>query len=205
VRAEDVSFALPVVLERLSPIERVVFVLRTAFELDFEEIGAAVQRNTAACRKIFSRAKARVLDAKPRFTVNRERHRIMMRSFLDAIRSADMNRLVSLLDEKVVLHGDGGGKALASKKPVTGNVAVARFLIAITQAQPSGTSIEEIDLYGEPGFVVKAPEPGRLAAAIMMDTDGERIHAIYGVANPEKLAAIAQMVLANPSVSGVLQ
>jgi RNA polymerase sigma-70 factor (ECF subfamily) len=203
--AGDVSFALLVVLERLSPVERVVFVLRTAFDLDFDEIGAAVQRNAAACRKIFSRAKARVLEAKPRFTVNRERHRAMMQSFLEAIRSADMNRLVALLDEKVVLHGDGGGKGLASKRPVTGNVAVAKFLIAITKAQPAGTSIEEIDLNGEPGFVVKAPEPGRLAAAILMDTDGESIHAIYGVANPDKLTAIAQMVFANARISGALQ
>jgi RNA polymerase sigma-70 factor (ECF subfamily) len=197
VRAEDISFALLVVLERLSPVERVVFVLRTAFDLDFEEIGAAVQHNASACRKIFSRAKARVLEAKPRFAVNRERHRAMMRSFLEAIRNADMNRLVSLLDEKVVLHSDGGGKALASKKPVIGSVPVARFLIAVTKAQPPGTAIEEIDLNGQPAFAVRGPEPGRLVAAIMMNTDGERIHAIYGVANPDKLAAIGALISAS--------
>jgi RNA polymerase sigma-70 factor (ECF subfamily) len=197
LRAEDVSFALLVVLERLSPLERAVFVLRTAFDLDFAEIGAAVQRNAVACRKIFSRARARVLEAKPRFTVDRERHRAIVLGFIHAIRSADMERLVSLLDEKVVLHGDGGGKVLASKKPVTGHLAVAQFLMAVARAQAPGTSLAEIDLNGAPGFVVKAPEPGRLAAAIMIDTDGERIHAIYGVANPDKLAAIAQAVYPN--------
>jgi RNA polymerase sigma-70 factor, ECF subfamily len=194
LRPEDISFALLAVLERLSPVERVVFVLRTSFDLDFAGIGTVVQHNAASCRKIFSRARARVLEAKPRFTVDRDRHRAVIGSFIEAVRGADMRRLVSLLDEKVVLHGDGGGKALATKKPVTGNVPVARFLIAITKAQPPGTSIEEIDLNGAPAVVVKAPEPGRLAAAIMIETDGERIHTVYGVANPEKLAAIAQTV-----------
>jgi RNA polymerase sigma-70 factor (ECF subfamily) len=116
-----------------------------------------------------------------------------------------LERLVSLLDEKAVLRGDGGGKALASKKPVTGNVEVARFLIAVTKAQPSGTRIEEIDLNGAPGFVVKAPEPGRLAAAIMIETDGERIHSIFGVANPDKLAAIAQALRTDAPVPQTLQ
>jgi RNA polymerase sigma-70 factor (ECF subfamily) len=202
VRAEDISFALLVILERLSPVERVVFVLRTAFDLDFNEIGAVVQHNAASCRKVFSRAKARVLEERPRFTVDRESHRVVMRSFLEAIRGADVQRLVSLLDENVVLHGDGGGKALASKKPVTGNVAVVQFLMAVMRAQPPGTSIQEIGLNGAPGFVVKAPEPGRLAAAIMIETDGERIHTVYGVANPDKLAAIAQIVCANARILG---
>jgi RNA polymerase sigma-70 factor (ECF subfamily) len=196
VRAEDVSFALLVVLERLSPLERVVFVLRTAFDLEFEEIGTAVRRDAVACRKIFSRARARVLEARPRFTVDRERHRAVMRGFLEAIREADMTRLVFLLDDNVVLHTDGGGKAAATKGPVTGAAAVAKFVVAVTRTQPPGTTIEEIDLNGAPALIVKAPEPGRLAAAIMIDTDGERIHAIFGVANPDKLEAIARAVCA---------
>ena len=116
VRAEDVSFALLVVLERLSPAERVVFVLRHAFDLPFEEIAPVVGRDIVTCRKIFSRARARVAEARPRFAVDRERHRALMQKFIEAARGEDMNGLLVLLDENVVLHGDGGGKAFRHQK-----------------------------------------------------------------------------------------
>src|SRR5262249_5301865 len=187
VRAEDVSFALLVVLERLSPLERVVFVLRNAFDLTFEEIGRAVGRDAAACRKILSRARARVAHERPRFAVDRERHRQLTRGFLEATRAADMERLVSLLANDVVFHGDGGGKALATKKPIVGSAAVARFLVAVTRAMPPDAVIEEIELNGAPGLVGRIGT--RPLVAIMLDTDGERIHSVFAIANPDKLDA----------------
>src|SRR5215468_9678127 len=111
VRAEDVSFALLVVLERLSPVERVIFVLRNAFDLTFEEIAPVVRRDAVTCRKIFSRARARVVQERPRFAVDRERHRELLRSFTEAARGGETTKLVTLLAGDVVLHGDGGGKA----------------------------------------------------------------------------------------------
>lgn len=189
VRAEDVSFALLVVLERLSPVERVVFVLRNAFDLAFEEIAPVVRRDVIACRKIFSRARARVIEERPRFTVDRARHRALMRSFLEAARGEDMDKLLLLLDDKVVLHGDGGGKALATKKPVVGRSAVARFVISVTRTLPPEVAIEMIELNGAPGLIARAG--GRPVVVVMIDTDGERIHSIFAVANPDKLDAIA--------------
>ena len=190
IRAEDVSFALLVVLERLSPLERVVFVLHNAFDLSFEEIAPAVRRDAVACRKIFSRARARVLEERPRFTVDRERHRAVLRSFADAARCGDTARLVSLLDDNVVLHGDGGGKALALKKPVVGSVAVAQFVIAVTRTLPADAGAEIIELNGAPGLVLTAG--GRPVVAILIESDGERIHSVFGVSNPDKLDAIAK-------------
>jgi RNA polymerase sigma-70 factor (ECF subfamily) len=190
VRAEDVSFALLVVLERLSPLERVVFVLHNAFDLSFDEIAPAVRRDAVACRKIFSRARARVLEERPRFTVDRERHRALLRSFADAARGGDTARLVSLLDDNVVLHGDGGGKALALKKPVVGSVAVAQFVIAVTRTLPADAGAEIIELNGAPGLVLTAG--GRPVVAILIESDGERIHSVFGVSNPDKLDAIAK-------------
>jgi RNA polymerase sigma-70 factor (ECF subfamily) len=189
VRAEDVSYALLVVLERLSPLERVVFVLRNAFDLTFEEIGRGVGRDAAACRKILSRVRARVAQERPRFAVDRERHRQLTRGFLEATRAADMERLVSLLANDVVFHGDGGGKALATKKPIVGSAAVARFLIAVTRTMPPDAVIEEIELNGAPGLVGSIGT--HAVVAIMLDTDGERIHSVFAVANPDKLGAIA--------------
>ena len=190
VRAEDVSFALLVVLERLSPLERVVFLLHNAFDLSFDEIAPAVRRDAVACRKIFSRARARVLEERPRFTVDRERHRALLRSFADAARGGDTARLVSLLDDNVVLHGDGGGKALALKKPVVGSVAVAQFVTAVTRTLPADAGADIIELNGAPGLVLTAD--GRPVVAILVESDGERIHSVFGVSNPDKLDAIAK-------------
>lgn len=190
IRAEDVSFALLVVLERLSPLERVVFVLHSAFDLTFEEIAPVVRRDAAGCRKIFSRARARMLEERPRFTVDRDRHRALLRSFADAARDGDTAKLVSLLDDNAVLHGDGGGKALALKKPVTGAIAVAHFIIAVNRTQSADASTEIVELNGAPGLVLKVG--GRPVVAIVIETDGERIHSVFAVSNPDKLDAIAR-------------
>ena len=190
VRAEDVSFALLVVLERLSPVERVVVVLRHAFDLPFEEIAPVVGRDVVTCRKIFSRARARVAVERPRFAVDRDRHRAVIQKFLEAARGQDMDGLLQLLDENVVLHGDGGGKAFATKRPVVGRLAVARFLIAVIRTLPSQARVEELELNGAPGLVVRSA--GRIAVAIVIDTDGACIRSIFGVSNPDKLEAIAR-------------
>ncbi len=192
IRAEDVSFALLVVLERLSAVERVIFVLRTAFDFDFAEIGAIVGRDAAACRKAFSRARVRVLAEKPRFAILRERHRALVQGFLEATRGQNLERLLSLLDEEVVLHGDSGGKAVTAKKPIRGSAAVAQFVLAATRARPAGTFVTEIDLNGAPGLVLRGQDAGNVAAAFLFETDGERIRSIYSVANPDKLAALGR-------------
>ncbi len=189
VSAEDVSFALVAVLERLSPLERVVFVLRHAFDLAFKEIAAVVGRDPVTCRKIFSRARARVREARPRFAVDRGRHLALLRSFTEAARGGDREALVSLLAEDVVLHGDGGGKALATKKPVVGRAAVAQFVIAVTRTVPAGAALEEMELNGAPGLVVRMA--GAAVVAIVIDTDGHRIRSVFAVANPDKLDALA--------------
>jgi len=188
IRAEDISFAMLVVLERLSPLERVVFVLHNAFDLSFEEIAPVVQRDAVTCRKIFSRARAHMREQRPRFAIDRERHRALLRSFADAARGGDTAGLVALLDENVVLHGDGGGKALALKKPVVGNVAVAQFLAAVTRTLPADATAELIELNGEPGLVLKAGD--NPIVAILVESDGERIYSVYGISNPDKLGGI---------------
>jgi RNA polymerase sigma-70 factor (ECF subfamily) len=88
-----------------------------------------------------------------------------------------------------VLHTDGGGKTLAPKKPIVGSAAVARFIVGISSTLPPDASVEENELNGAPGLVTKTG--GQPIVAMMMDTDGERIHSIFAVVNPDKLKAIA--------------
>jgi len=187
VRAEDISFALLVVLERLSPTERVVFVLRNAFDFSFEEIAAIVDREVAACRQIFGRARQRVAAERPRFTVDRTRHRAVLRQFLEATRGQDIEAMVALLHDDVVLHGDGGGKAFANKRPVIGSRAVAQFILAAARLLPEQVTFEETEINGVAGLIAR--DRGRTMLAISLDTDGTRVTAIYGMANPDKLAA----------------
>jgi RNA polymerase sigma-70 factor, ECF subfamily len=185
---EDVSFALLVVLERLSPLERVVFILKNAFDFRFDEIAPIIGRNPVACRKLFSRARARILDERPRFAIDREQHRMLLRSFQAAARGKDLPALLELLSEGVVLHGDGGGKALGLKKPVIGATAVARFAIALSQRMPTDALLQEVELNSAPAIVFSSKR--RPFVAIMIEEEGGRIHRIYAIANPDKLGAI---------------
>jgi hypothetical protein len=118
---------------------------------------------------------------------------------VDAVREQNMEQLVSLPAENVVLHDDNGGKAPATQKPIVGRVEVARFILAVTRAQPPGMSVEQIDLNGAPAIVVKAPDYA--IAAIMIDTDGERICAIFVVSNPDKLNSLMPLVHAETIAS----
>jgi RNA polymerase sigma-70 factor (ECF subfamily) len=186
--SQDVSFALLVVLERLSPMERVVFILRSAFDLSFDEMAPIVGRNSITCRKLFSRARTRVLDERPRFAIDRERHRALLQSFQAAARGNDLATLLELLSEGVMLHGDGGGKALGLKKPVVGATAVARFAMALAQKMPADALLREIELNGAPAILFSAQ--GRPFVVIMIDIDVDRIRRIYAIANPDKLSAI---------------
>lgn len=186
--AEDVSFALLVVLERLSPHERVVFILKNAFDFSFDEIAPIVGRNPVACRKLFSRARARVLDERPRFAIDRERHRALLRSFQAAARGNDLATLLGVLSEGVMLHGDGGGKAMGLKKPVIGATAVARFAMALAQKMPPDALLHETELNGAPAILFSSQ--GRPFVVIMIEIEGDRIHRIYAIANPDKLGAI---------------
>ena len=186
--AEDVSFALLVVLERLMPLERVVFILKSAFDFSFEEIAPIVGRNPVACRKLYSRGRARILEDRPRLPVDRERHRALLRSFEAAARGNDLATLLELLSEGVVLHGDGGGKRFGLKKPLIGAAAVARFAIALSHRLPADAQLLEIELNGAPA--ISFSSQGRPFVVIMIETEEGRIHRIYAIANPDKIGAI---------------
>jgi RNA polymerase sigma-70 factor (ECF subfamily) len=188
--AGELSFALLVVLERLSPLERVVFILKNAFDFSFEEIAPIVGRNPVTCRKLFSRARARVLEEQPRFQVDRETHRALLRSFETAARGNDMAALLDLLSEGVVLHGDGGGKAVALKKPLTGADAVARFAIALARSSPADMQRHEIELNGAPALALSSQ--GRPFVVLMIETEEDRIRNIFAISNPDKIGAIGE-------------
>jgi RNA polymerase sigma-70 factor, ECF subfamily len=184
---ESVSLAFLVLLEQLQPLERAVFLLREVFEYDYAEIATFLGRSEMACRQAFSRARKRLVDHRPRFPASRETHRQMLIGFLRAVQAGDMDALMNLLSEDVTLWADGGGKVKgAATRPVSGNVAVARFSIGATRRfLPEGYSLALVEVNREPAIVIRGDDRAYLVLTI--EVEAQRIHTVRIIANPEKL------------------
>ena len=191
--AESVSVAMLVVLESLTPEERAVFVLREVFGFGYEEIGAALGRSSPAVRQLAHRAREHVQARRPRFDVDRNQQREVTERFLAAAGGGDIEGLMSVLAPDVTLLTDGGGKARAALRPITGASKVARFLVAIASRPYMGIEISEISLAaaeinGSLGTLITGG--GRAIAALTLTVSGGRVTAIQLLANPDKLTAI---------------
>ncbi len=187
---ESVSLAFLVLLERLHPVERAVFLLREVFEYEYAEIASFVGKSEMACRQAFSRAKRHLADHRPRFPASRETHRQMLVTFQRAVQAGDLDALMRLLSEDVTLWADGGGKVKgAATHPVSGASAVARFSIGATRRfLPAEYRVEVEEVNGEPAVVVRGE--GRAYFVLTIEVSAQRIHTVRIVANPEKLAHV---------------
>lgn len=186
-REESVSLAFLVLLEKLQPVERAVFLLREIFEYDYAEIATFLGRSETACRQALSRARKHLVDHRPRFPASRETHRQMLMSFLQAVQAGDMDALMDLLSEDVTLWVDGGGKVKgAATRPVSGKVAVARFGIGATRHSfPEGYRIEFAEVNREPAIVIRGDD--RAYLVLTVEVEAQHIHTVRIIANPEKL------------------
>lgn len=188
-QADSVSMALLVVLETLSPLERAVFVLREAFALPYGEIADALGSTDPAVRQVAHRARAHVAARRPRYASDPHRHRTVSERFLAACTGGELAELVGVLAPDVVLVADGGGVVRAPRMPLRGAATVARFLLHTLQDPPQDLRIEARTLNGGPGLV--AFSGGTPVAGMVLDPDGDRVAAIYLVANPGKMGALA--------------
>lgn len=183
---ESLSLAFLTLLERLNPIERAVFLLRAVFDYDYAEIAGFVDKSEAACRQIFSRAQKYVRDNRPRRAASPEAHRAVLAAFLAALGSGDLAGVTALLHDSVVSYGDGGGKAVAAARPIVGADRVAPFLLGLRRIVPQGFAATVEEINGEAALVLRVDR--RVFSVMCIETDGERIHAIRSVVNPDKLA-----------------
>lgn len=184
---EDVTLPLMLALERLSPLERAVFLLHDVFELSFDEIAETVQREPAACRQLAVRARAHVREARPRFQVERQKGLELAEAFFVASRSGDLKAIAAMLTTDVSLQADGGGKRPSIDEPVIGFSAVMEFLELVTRIfKNTGSQLERVVMIsGLPGFITREHD-GELQTTALDIEDG-RISAIYVVRNPDKL------------------
>lgn len=187
---EDLSFALLVVMETLSPLERAVFVLREAFGYTYPEIATALDRSEQAVRQLAHRAREHVQARRPRFHPDREVRQAATERFVRASLGGDLAALMDVLAPDVTLWADTGGIGPGPKVPVRGQSKVARLLTATARDVPPDATTRFVDVNGAPGVAVFSA--GRLYAVcvVEMAEDGQ-ICDIRLISNPEKLATIA--------------
>jgi RNA polymerase sigma-70 factor (ECF subfamily) len=183
--AGDLSTAFLLMLERLGPEERAVFLLHQVFDFDYAEVAAMVGKTEAACRKILQRARERVRLARPRFAVGREQHLALLGSFIEASRSGDPARVQALLAADAVYMGDGGGKAKTTVRAVLGADRVARLVVGIERKWHGQGRHDLIEVNGAPGLLTW--RDGVPDSITSLDLREGRIAAIYVVRNPDKL------------------
>jgi RNA polymerase sigma-70 factor, ECF subfamily len=186
--ASDVSMAFLMVLERLAPEERAVFLLREVFDADYPEVAQMLGKSEAACRQMLHRARERVREGRPHFQVNPEAHRRLLDRFITATGSGDREQLMALFAEDVQMTGDGGGKVTAVLRVLQGAERVARFYATLSRHTSGRLSYRHAEINGELGLLLLLD--GKLAAAVSVVTDGRHILDIYSVRNPDKLRHI---------------
>ncbi|MGY1771185.1 RNA polymerase sigma factor SigJ [Blastococcus sp. SYSU D00813] len=185
--SESVGLALLVVLDSLTPAERVAFVLHDVFAVPFDEVAAAVGRSPAACRQLASAARRRVATARPQ-PDGRGRHDAVTRAFAAACAGGDLAALVAVLDPDVTLRSDGGGVVSAARNPVRGADRVARYLLGTLGRDPDAR-VEEVHTGDGVAYLVRSGERPR--ALVALGTDGERATDVWIVMNPGKLGCWA--------------
>ncbi|MFJ6122855.1 RNA polymerase sigma-70 factor [Streptomyces sp. NPDC092129] len=185
--ADSVSVAALLLLERLSPLERSVFVLREVFAFGFDEIAAAVGRSEAACRQLLVRGRRHMRDGRPRFEADRQECQMLAARFFDALREGDVHGLQDLLAADVSMVGDGGGKAPQLAKAVSGADKVARLLASVFPLMARiDVTFRQAEVNGQPGAIFRDRD-GRVLHTLALEVAEGQIQTIRSVINPDKL------------------
>jgi RNA polymerase sigma-70 factor (ECF subfamily) len=202
--AEDLSIALLLILDRLSPLERAAFLLHDVFDFSFSEVATALERSEAACRQLATRARTHVRVGRPRGATSppsasgqiQAKHAQLLSAFAAATQSGDLQALSRLLATDVRVVTDGGGKVRAALNVIDGADRVAQFLVDVTRPRPGqwwrpDFTVRFATINGLPGVIVDAPEGPVQTSAF--EIDGDLIRALYVVRNPDKLRHLARV------------
>jgi len=180
---DSVSTALLVVLESMTPAERVAFVLHDVFAMPFDEIAEVVGRTSAACRQLATSARRRVQQSRSR-RVPRAEHDEVVRAFAAATRNGDLAGLITVLDPRVVLHSDGGGVVSAARNPVSGAEKVARFILGLVSKNPRAAILAQETPDGL-GFAIW--DEGRITGVVTLEVADGLVSDVRMMMNPDKL------------------
>ena len=187
--ADEVSMAMLIVLESLSPLERAAFVLTEVFGMSAPEVADALDRSPAAVRQLVHRARSHVEARQPRQPVSEERHREITERFMAAAGGGDITALMEVLAPDVVLVTDGGGIRQAALRPIHGADKVLRWFAGVLgKPESEGFTFELRSVNGE--LAIVADYAGAVDGVIFVTIEDDRITALHGIRNPEKLGAV---------------
>ena len=186
-RSDTLSAAFLLVLERLSPVERAVFLLHDVFVYDYDEVAKIVDKTPVNCRKLATRARRHVEANRPRVEMSSRARHELAESFFMAMTAGDLDGLVKLLAEDVAVYGDGGGKAPQWTRPITGVERVSRLMLGLMrQLAQLGGSVEPREINGQPGFLFR-DAASRIISVFMLDIEDGAVQVVRSVINPDKL------------------
>jgi RNA polymerase sigma-70 factor (ECF subfamily) len=188
VDPQSISLAFLVLLERLGPVERAVYLLHEVFDYSHAEVAEIVGKEEAACRQSFHRARAHIEAQRPRFAPSRADHERLLTSFLGAVQAGDLGALRGMLAKDVVTWSDGGGKRTAARNLVHGDDAVARLFIGIARKATPGGEFELAEINGWPALILR--QNGQVTDVLGIETDGALIYSLHVMCNPDKLRGL---------------
>ncbi len=183
VDTSDLSLAVLHLMERLTPPQRAVYVLRTAFDVPYAEIATIVDRSEADCRQLHRRAAAAIGADRPKFTPTRDEHRRLLHDFVAAARDGDLARLEGMLAAEAVTWSDGGGRAPAARRPVSTPVRIARFFAGIYSRHET-VRLHDLEVNGRPAYAVDNPKARHI---LVIEAEAGLITTLFVITNPEKI------------------
>jgi RNA polymerase sigma-70 factor, ECF subfamily len=192
-QADSLSMAFLLLLERLTPVERAVFLLHDVFSYDYDETAGIVGRSATTCRQLAHRARQHIGAARPRFEASASQRDELAARFFDAVARGDMDGLVGLLAADVEVHGDAGGVPPFWPRPIVGSDRVARLLAGLgAQLRDVHGSLRPVQVNGQPGALVLAPD-GSLISVFILDIADGQIQTVRSVISRAKLGHLGPL------------
>jgi RNA polymerase sigma-70 factor (ECF subfamily) len=185
--AESLSFAFLHLLESLSPAERVSFLMHDVFDSSYAEVAEALETSEANARQLASRARDRLREHRPKFRIEREKHRQLLWAFVEACAEGDATALLGLLKRDAVLYSDGGGKVPAAINPIYGADRIIRFILGLRKKGLTDLRGYPVEVNGAPGAAVTLD--GRPYMIHAIEVEGDLIRTVFYVMNPDKIPA----------------
>jgi RNA polymerase sigma-70 factor (ECF subfamily) len=192
-QADSLSMAFLLLLERLSPVERAVFLLHDVFGYDYDEIAPIVEKSRDNCRQLAVRARRHVASGRPRFEATRRKRDELAARFLGAVTDGDLDGLIGLLADDVVVYGDSGGARPSWPRPIAGRDKVARLLLGLAaQMREVGVTLARAQVNGQPGAVARDRQ-GRIVNVFTLDIADGAVQTIRSVISRDKLRHLGEL------------
>lgn len=188
--AVDVSYGLMILLQKLSPAERAVFLLKESFHIEYEELSEALNFSQAGTRQLYHRAKAKLKAVTTRFPHNEVQHHHLLTTFVSACKTGNIDNLIALLQEDIILYSDGGGKVPAALNPLMGKKQVSVFLKGLIQKYAPLFNFQFTVVNEGPGLILIDKITHKLNSIITFDLTQAGLKGIYIIRNPDKLTNI---------------